>query len=190
MRLTLLFASSGLAASVILSGCTGSNTGVPSGQAAAQSRASAPFHGVRSKVVGLGIQPAARCPSGKHSKWTLNACYTVSKSGGLVITWCDGTPSQPCGDTAEYTWSGNVCRVNSATCSPALNPRLMYATWTGPFPCSQDTSGCPGGATSGEYVVDTITPGSRLAQTSTYKYKQFIELSGSTATIDGMNVGP
>jgi hypothetical protein len=173
MRLTLLFANTALAASVMLSGCAASDSSVPGGQVGAQSRVSESFREVQSKVTGLGIQPAARCPSGKHSKWTLNACYTVSKSGGLVITWCDGTPSQPCADTADYTWSGNVCRVNSATCTPALNPHLMYATWTGPFPCSGDSSGCPGGATSGEYVVDTISSGSRLVPTNTYKYKLY-----------------
>jgi hypothetical protein len=114
-------------------------------------------------------------------------CYTVSRKHGLVIDWCDGPTSDPCVDTKNYTWSGDVCKSNAETCNPI---EQMTAKWTGPFKCTTKIKVC-GDSTKGTYEADTISIGKNPPKpTKSYAYKQEIILSGSSAGYVGFNVGP
>ena len=170
-----------LAAVVALTACAGSGSAVPTAPNQIPQAGFREFGQQLHAMTAPGsVRPALTCP-----KKYIN-CFTVSRTNGIIIDWCDGTSSNPCGDTSNYTWSGAVCHASVTTCAP-IKP--LAATWTGPFPCTASVTIC--GSTKGTYEVDTIKPGKHPpGVTKGYGFKQQILLSGASAGYIGLQVGP
>jgi hypothetical protein len=168
-------------AALALTACAGSN-GSPVPLAPDQI-SPAGFHDSGAQLHAMtseGLLPAT-CP-----KQYIN-CFTVSLKHGLVVDWCYGSQSAPCGKTKNYKWSGAVCHSTAKTCKPI---EQLTAKWTGPFQCKKTIKPC-GGSTKGTYEVDAISKGKTPPkQTKQYLYKQVILLSGAIGGYVGLNVGP
>ena len=96
MRFTLLLASSALAASLVLSGCStsGSSQAIPGGTQTSMSRHGGP------QVLGLGAKHDTSCPS------TFYECVETSKASPYTQQWCIvyyGTTG--CTDLYPGTWT-------------------------------------------------------------------------------------
>ena len=172
-----------LSAVLALSACAGGGISPTPGVPGAGSTVEAQHVSLQLHDFSAGVRPNATCPT----KYII--CYTVSQKSGLVVDWCYGSASQPCSQTSQYVWSGNVCRVK--TPSPCGPIGSMRAKWTGPFACKASIGVCKGG-TTGTYVVDTIKTAKLKPpkQTMQYAYKQDIILSGTLGGDMGLNVGP
>lgn len=103
MRSSLLFASAALAASLVLSACSGSSS-LPSGS---QSVAPMGHHG-SPQVLALGAKHDTSCPS------TFYECFEITKGSPATQEWCiiySGTSD--CTDVypGTWTWSATVVKV-------------------------------------------------------------------------------
>jgi hypothetical protein len=104
VRFTLLLASSALAASLVLSACSGSSS-LPTGS---QSVAPMGHRAGTPQLLGLGAKHDTSCPSAFYE------CFEISKSTPATQEWCiiySGTSD--CSDLypGTWTWSGPTVKV-------------------------------------------------------------------------------
>lgn len=152
MRLTLLFASSALAASLMLSACSSGST-VPAGS---QSVAPMGHHAGAPQVVGLGAKHDTSCPS------TYYECVEVSKASPAQQEWCliySGTSD--CTDLYPGTWTWSAIVVKAKNGKPTnKHSKHVKASF----------SPNPGNPT-------TLTISTNASKTSHGKIKYAVELS-------------
>jgi len=110
-----------------------------------------------------------------------DGCYIVSLRYGANIVWCYGPPSNPCADTNQYGWGGVITTAKG-------NPTTkMSASWYGPYQCVPSLCG----SDQGTYVLDTISVGKGLRETSRFKYVESVCKDAScVASAIGLLVGP
>ena len=116
MRFTLLLASSALAASLVLSGCsTSGGSSIPGGTQTAMSHHGTP------QLLGLGAKHDTTCPS------TFYECFEVSKTTPATQEWCiiySGTSD--CTDLypGTWTWSGPAYKVKKGTVTSKADKKI------------------------------------------------------------------
>jgi hypothetical protein len=170
-------------AAALLAACSSSNGLPPGGQAFGQMPSAVQhIRGAQLTSMGSNVQPAATC----STKYL--GCYTVSLSKGLDIDWCYGPKKDPCEDTTDYTWSGNVCTAKSKKCGAI---EQMTAAWSGPYKCTKKIAGCH--KKKGDWEEDKISIGKTPPKKTTqYAYKQEIKVCAGSSCgtyYIGLNVG-
>ncbi len=164
-----------------LTACSGGNlSAVPNAQGSSQVASAGGQNFDRPQIAILNAQPDVTCPT----KYL--TCDTVSAKNGLLLIWCYGPSSDPCGNSnaGKVSWSGYVCLAKGKTCKKPISQ--MTAAWTGPFKCKSKDK-C-----KGTFELDTITPGHGLKQVKGYAYKQDIHICAGASCEDayiGLNVG-
>ncbi len=138
----------------------------------------------RLTVVGIHSKAAPQC----NTSLFPSGCFSFSNSKGLLLDWCYGPPSDPCGETAGLSnWSGGVTRVKNGALVKAF-----HVTYVGPFYCSPSTCGTG----FGSFEEDRMAPHKHkpLKLTNRYVYKQTVNACTSSSCVTlgtvGINVVP
>ena len=104
MRFTLLLASSVLAASLALGGCStsGGSQALPGGSSVT------PMGHHQLQLVAAGVQRAASCPSSKYF-----TCLTLYKGSNTLEICISSSGNCTSGLVGNYTWTGTIVKAKS-----------------------------------------------------------------------------
>jgi hypothetical protein len=166
VRFTLLLASSALAASLVLSGCsTGGSQAIPGGTQTAMSH-----HAGTPQLVVVGAKHDTSCPSDYF------VCAETSKSSPAEVGICISDSSPPsCSSLAPGTWSWTAESVKVKKGAPtSKKTKKINGTWS-PNPGNPSTL--------------TVTTKSKKSSKGKVKYAVYITACNSVSSCAAGYVG-